>query len=378
MEISNLREMNFVMNSLNKDKMNKNYKFYYDETNNVKKLTLKEYTLNNQVNKHFVLGGIVQHNETLNNNELVFNELKRKCKLQDNINEIKSHHIYNGLFEDCLKSKKLTVILKYLLDNNIPIHFIRVNLFYYGLVDIIDSICTNDRFKEYDPINLKNELYTLAKKDISGLINLLYRYNYPNIKKSDISSFITEFLSFTFLNDPSSENLIKLFKSALDLKELVFIQDNQDKILYENLQQFYNCPIYTYINSEHIFDNETDIENRFKDIVFTNNGIELNNYRFVDSKSDVFIQISDVIVGIISKYAEFIDSRDSLIKWFNNLSNDRKLGSVMKNNMILICKLLKFSEEINLTFIDNIISKDEHIKFIKLNNYILKTASYVE
>jgi len=372
MEVNDLREMSIIMYSLNKAKMNQGYKFYYDETNNVKKLILKEHTLNNQVNKHFVLGGIVMNNDTLQTDDSIFNELKSKCNLQDNINEIKSHHIYNGLFEDCLKSKKLTVILEWLLENQIPIHFTRVNLFYYGIVDIIDSICTDDSFKKYDTRFLKNELYTLAKKDISGLINLMYRYNYPNIIDSDVSSFLTEILSFTILNDPNSENLIELFTSALNLKELVFIQDNQDKILYEDLQQFYNYPIYMYINSEHIFDNESDVENRFKDIIFTNNGTELKNYKFVDSKSDIFIQISDVIVGLISKYAEFIDSRDSLDKWFDNLSNDRKLGQIMKNNMILICKLLKFSEECNLAFMHNIICIDEYIKFYQLNNHILK------
>lgn len=371
MEVNELREMSFKMYSLNTAKMNQNYKFYYDETNNVKKSILKEQTLNNQVNKHFVLGGIVLNNDILQTDNSIFNELKSKCNLQDNINEIKSHHIYNGLFEDCLKSKKLTVILDWLLVQQIPIHFTRVNLFYYGIVDIIDSICTDVSFEKYDTRILKNELYALAKKDTSGLINLMYRYNYPNIIDSDVSSFITELLSFTILNDPNSRQLIELFTSALKLKELVFIQDNQDKILYEDLQQFYNYPIYTYINSEHIFDNETDVENRFKDISFTNDGNELINYRFIDSKSDVYIQISDVIVGIISKYAEFIDSNDSLKKWFDDLTNDRRLGPTMRNNMILICKLLKFSEEYNIAFLHNIISMDEYVKFNQLNNYVL-------
>ncbi|MBD8521269.1 hypothetical protein [Lysinibacillus fusiformis] len=97
-----LNEFNRIKEELNIEKYNilrkeiidggsdidEKFKFYYDETNNPRKIWIKQNKFNSPVNKNFVLGGIVIDENRFFGN---LDDLNKKLNLPKNINEIKSN-----------------------------------------------------------------------------------------------------------------------------------------------------------------------------------------------------------------------------------------------------------------------------------------------
>lgn len=114
-------------------------------------------------------------------------------------------------------------------------------------------------------------------------------------------------------------------------------------------------------NSRIIFDNEDDIRN----IICTNSievdGAVVTNYRFVDSKDNVMIQLSDIAVGIISKYLHAIDYEEDAIDISIAAFNDRQ-----KENFLKLNRILKCSMDYNPVFIHQISSIEEHQILLRL------------
>ena len=84
--------------------------------------------------------------------------------------------------------------------------------------------------------------------------------------------------------------------------------DEKDHVLLENFTHFYLAPLYKFKNSNHIFDNENDIQTAIGEHRLLDNGVEFKNYIFEDSQNDVFIQVSDVLVGLVGKMTSFINT----------------------------------------------------------------------
>ena len=246
------------------------FNFYYDETNNIRKFYVRETEFNCSFTANFVLGGLV--------NEGIQPDIKPlfdKLNLQKNIKEVKFKHIAKGDFLDCLKSRKLNCFLKYLFGNNLYIHYSSINILYWAIVDIVDSIIANSEvamqldlsFSNY----LKNDLYRLARLEIESVIELFYKFEYPNIKKESLLKFIEELIlifdkyietqEFHF----GLESLRQILKEAKKNNSLPFIMDEKDHILIKDFSQFYLRPIYLFKNSNHIFDNEVAISEMLAD-----------------------------------------------------------------------------------------------------------------
>ena len=94
-------EMNNFKNLENK------YKFYYDETNNIRKLRLKDNGTfnikNEEVKNNFVLAGIC-HEEHIRLEDI--DELINNLYLDKSNKEIKFKHVAKGTFTECLNSNK--------------------------------------------------------------------------------------------------------------------------------------------------------------------------------------------------------------------------------------------------------------------------------
>ena len=87
------------------------YHFFYDESNNPRKLYTKETDFNSSITGSFVLGGIVDAGNVFN-----FKELKDSLQLQKNVKEIKFKHLASGDFISCLNSQKINTYLQF-IDN---------------------------------------------------------------------------------------------------------------------------------------------------------------------------------------------------------------------------------------------------------------------
>ena len=351
--------------------IDKSYMLYYDETNNIKKFKLNEekHNFNVSADTIFVLGGIEGEGS------IKIEELKSLFDLQDSVQEVKSHNIYSGTFADCLKSERLERFLNLLIDKNWHIHFISLNVLYWSIVDILDSI---DGFASQNPLEiftLKALFYRIMKSDITGFSDLVLKYRYPNIDSQDIPAFIEEVISICETYKNSHEVrvkqrciiLIEWLQKATLQKELVFIQDEEELIMLKELTLIYRSEISTWINSRIIMDNEIDVIYELKKNPISINGNNLNNYIFVDSKMDTMVQLSDVAVGIMSRYLYFIDQNGTdCEKVISDTFNENQLNVFRKLNMVL-----KKSRDFNPLFFNQQTSLEYHGL---LNNLVDKYA----
>jgi len=315
---------------------------YYDETGNIKKFVVREESFNVEADTHFVLGGIEGEGS------IMFDELKKRLGVQKTVTEeIKSKHIYSGTFEWCLKSKKLEFFLDLILEKGWHIHFQSLNVLYWSIVDILDSI---ENVALYMPFiyYLKGMLYRVARYDVKATAKLFYDHEYPDLKTPDaVKRFFQGLLDLCkkYKKDCSLQQqpILMMLESMLiegsKQDAAVFIQEEKEHMLIKELTCFYETEICTYVNSNLIFDNESDIVNFMDDYDFLINGNVLSNYCFVDSKSDCMIQLSDIFVGIMAKYLHAIDvnidNLNGYIAEFDDNQHRRfcKLNSLIKSSM---------------------------------------------
>lgn len=339
------------------------FTFYYDETNNIKKFYVRENDFNYTFTANFVLGGLV-----LEGNVPDVQPLIDSFKLQKTATEVKFKHIAKGTFLDCLKSDKLTLFLDFTLNSNLYVHYSSLNILYWAIVDIVDSAVANlEAALKAGPqfINhLKNELYKLSRLEIDSVIELFYRFEYPNIKKEKVIPFIE---ALTSLFDDyieteefhfGLESLRQILKEAKKKGSLPFIMDEDDYILLKDLSQFYLRPIYLFKNSIHVFDNEDSISETLKGYKILDREDEINNYSFVDSQANQLIQLSDVFIGLMGKLTKYINtsSREKIENDFNSLSN------IQETNIDLLIDVIDKSHNKNIGFIHSTDSFEEMSK----------------
>ena len=360
-EISDIREMTKML--VPTADFDGSFTFYYDETNNIRKFYVKEIDFNSSFNSNFVLGGLV-HEGTQPNIKPLFDRLN----LQNGIKEVKLKHIAKGNFLDCLKSEKLNYFLTYLLDSDLYIHYSSLNILYWSIVDIVDSAIANSEVAMQLGLDfsnhLKNNLYKLAKLEIESVIELFYNFEYPNLKKESVLEFIEELTSkFDGYIDTQEfhfglESLRQMLKEAGKKDSLPFVMNGENYILIEDFSQFYLRSIYLFENSNHIFDNEVAILEILANHRIINGKKEIKNYSFVDSQSSLFVQASDIFVGLIGKLATYINtnSGEKIIDDLDSLS-EKQL-----NNIDSLIDLINKSHGKNIAFLHSIDSYEELTK----------------
>lgn len=350
------------------DYIDGNFILYYDETNNVKKFLLKEgkNKFNVSPDTIFVLGGVEA------NSGISFADLRDTLALQSNVKEIKSYNVYDGQLPDCLKSNKLEIVLDLLISKGWHIHFQSLNLLYWSIVDILDSI---DGFSMQPPeiVNgLKAMLYRIMKSDVHFFYNFVLRYKYPGLKSEEIGLFYNDIADKCRLYQPDSTYLLNLkmlliewLCKASKQQEAVFIQEEPELILLQDLAYLYCCEVSSWINSRIIFDNEIDVIYEMSRFPVCVDGQIMDNYHFVESTTDAMVQLSDVIVGIVARYLSFIEKEAyNLANYVDANFNEKQLRIFCKLN-----KLLKMSRDYNPAFIHQTTSIEYHGL---LNQYIDK------
>lgn len=341
--------------------------FYYDETDNIKKFRIRESGFNVASDCHFVLGGVTTECN------ITFEELKNVWGFQNDndILEIKSTNksVFKGSFADILKSSKLSSFIQLLIEKSCYIHFYNLNILYYSLVDIVDSVSNTDLLPFYD--QMKTMLYLIFKEDLTSSASLLYKYNYPNIKDSELLNFLKDII-ILIDSYSNSENhleyaiplciLKKHIQFGLQQNALPFIQDNVDHEPIEGLGDFYLQKLYMYPYAKHVFDNEEYIKGVFDNKSIEIDGHSINNYCFVDSKSNVLIQVSDLIVAILKRYFKFCDrSKESVDSDINHFTDQQM------NSFVMLNKILKNSLDYNPVYMHHSTNLIEYENF----NYLI-------
>ncbi|MBT2619171.1 DUF3800 domain-containing protein [Chryseobacterium sp. ISL-6] len=365
METKELRSSNIEM--FNLKKLDKKYKFYYDETNNIRRYYLKEDSFNESIKTNFILGGIVLENDENIDTQSLFSNFK----LQHNVKEVKLKHIAKGDFLNCLKSNHLSSVFEFLKQNNIAIHYSSLNFLYFSIVDIIDSLLIASKADDLIPYNrlLKNNLYICVKKNITKFISVFFNYDYPNLKENKVIFFLDELIKIYELEPPSLENgiILMLLKNSKETKNLYFIMDEKNHELITDFQTFYLRTIYLFINSEHLFDNEVTIEELLNQLNLTYDNKKIENYKFIDSTNNQLIQLSDILIGFIGKLYNYINDTS-----INKIKLDiKEFSEIQISTLQSFYDLLSFSENKNKAFIYQTVSNDELIKIKFLEDSII-------
>ena len=309
--------------------LNRHYKLFFDETNNTKKFHLKNGNrLNVPGGVRFVLGGIVC------DNVLSQTELNSELGLQKNTNELKFNQIYGHAdwcdFAPVIKSQRLTKFLNLLDEKRALIHFSSVNLFYFALVDIIDSL----KFDLTYVYKMKSVLYQVAQQNPNSFLTLVRDHTYPDVK--DVDRFLgalETIIKATAISDEIGKQVLHYtIKQNFGRKELSFIQEETQNIYIKDFLPFYQEPMYKFANSDIVLDNEVDMMASLNDWPVEVNGKKVN-YSFVDSKDVPWIQMSDVAMSLVARYLYFVDADDYKDKI--NRFSDRQLNNFKHLNRIL-------------------------------------------
>lgn len=365
---------------------NDRYTFYYDESNNIRKLTLKNntYNIDNDPNqkssKNFILAGLVHKgNKCI---DVKREDLLKKLYIPLSVNEIKFKSIANGDFFDILKSKKLKSFLEYINEKELYIHCFNLNMEYWSFIDIIDDIfiflskkpnCELDVIVRNSNLTLeelsflyKNYLHTLIKVDREKFIESVVKFNYPNINENTSNEFLLSLNNIIIDNLENNEsisklereelkNLLFLFSRSIGIDDFFLVYSDEKYTILDGLYYFYFDKVKKFYNSKHVFDNEYNVSDKMKILE------KVSNYSFVDSKNEFFVQLSDIISGVLYRYFTFIERKCFLDGYEYNFNE------IQTSNLKLIKSLIVKSDEECTDFFRSVTSLKErnfHLDFL--------------
>lgn len=335
---------------------NEEMTFYYDESGNCRKFLLTESGFNNDesIKENFVLAGVAYEGK---NFEIDISELHKIFHYQPSQKELKFKHLYHNStdFISFMGSVRLTNFMKWLNESGLYIHFSTMNNLFYSLVDIVDSLYETNPLCVLYFQNIKSAFYDFVLEHQDETINILIKHSYPNVK--NVYNFCDDLCSLIYkYNDDAKyypgfflEFLRQMLKTAGKMGKMVFIQNNDDYILIEEYYLLYleRCEIFS--KSRHFFDEEKVVQKEFENIQLYENKTELNNWNFVKSTEDIYVQISDLIAGLLNKLFMFLDSYT--IEEIKEISST--LSAKQITNFSVILELINKSNTKSLYFIKN-------------------------
>lgn len=353
-DLDNLREGQIRLHNLeNTDAV---HTFFYDETNNIRKLYVDADGFNVSLPRPFILGGIVYEGEP---RPIDIGPLRQALKIQTNVRELKLAHIAKGEFTDLLTSPKLTVFLSWVRDNGFFIHYHQLDPLYWSTVDTVDSILTENNhgpLLHYHAL-LKSDLTATLRSDLQATSSLFHRYGYPGLAPENRKAFLKDLLKFVDINGSGlakfNRSMLKgVLQLGLSLDELVFIEGNPADILIQDFSSFYLSRIALFQRSGHIFDVETIVQNTLAKASIISQRQPAVNYRFADSVDEVGIQLSDVIVGVLGKMHSFLIEHS----WQEVSEARNALAGTGIQNAELLRDLISESHDANVAFLHHVAS----------------------
>ncbi|EPF5079394.1 DUF3800 domain-containing protein [Yersinia enterocolitica] len=375
------------------------YTFFYDESNNVRKLYLSKqidgYNVDHDEDKNtgvnFMLGGIAYKGDNPNAD---FDKLKKAIMLQPTAKEIKLKQIATGDFIFMLNSKKLTGFLNWLNESNLFIQYFNLNMEYWSYLDIVEDcimFCLENKhlhfhddfhFRDYQDMH-KNELYKVILNDKVRFIKLLKSFDYPYLKGRE-TEFLKSIYNLTVeyaekvIGYPFStkdeklqiDSLCEFFEMCIKngMDDFTFtiderfdkeVKDN-DNHLVDGFSIFYRVRAIDFSESKHIFDVEEVVKEEFAEQVEFDKELASLDITFVDSDDDYFVQVSDVVAGLFQRYFNYLNTN----KIIDVKSVRASLNPIQLKNMDLFKSLIDKSDAENKKLLFYVMSRMEHEKHV--------------
>ncbi|KGF04395.1 DUF3800 domain-containing protein [Anaerococcus lactolyticus] len=334
--------------------------FYYDESGNCRKFSLTDTGFNNidALKSDFVLAGVAHEGRSF---YIDVPTLYSALDYREGQKELKFKHLFHNSkdFLSFIGSKRATGFLKWLSKSGLYIHYSALNNLYYSLVDLVDSLLeTHPQIIMY-MWDIKNAFYDFVIEHQDEVIAILINNTYPDVKY--VSDFCNEICSLIReYNDDSEyypgfflELLRQMLKTAGKLDKLIFVQDNEEFILIEEYYILYTNRCKIFSKSHHIFDEEMTVQKQMSNLELYEHGLRLNNWQFVKSHENIYVQVSDLMAGLLRKLFVFLDENPLI----NIVSISMNLNDDQLNNFILLWMLISKSDEKSPLFINNVNSR---------------------
>ena len=288
--------------------------FYYDESGNCRKFSLTATGFNNAdaLKGDFVLAGIAYEGESFG---IDVPTLYAALDYKEGQKELKFKHLYHNSndFLSFIESKRATGFLNWLANSGLYIHYSTLNNLFYSLVDIVDSLWETHPQCIMFFWEIKSALYDFVIEHQDEVVSIFVKYTYPDVK--DVYSFCGELCeliqTYNTEDDYYPGFFLELFrqmiKTAGKLEKMAFIQDNEPGVLIAEYYLFYleRCEIFS--KSHHIFDEEPTVEKKLSNIQLYEDGKSLSNWQFVKSHENTYIQVSDMVAGLLRRLFMFLD-----------------------------------------------------------------------
>lgn len=330
--------------------------FYYDETNNHRLIRITDDGFNVPDPRPFVLGGVA-HAGPVQPIDLA--PLRKAMGIQPSTPEIKFEHVAKGDFLTKLGSKKLHHFLEWLTAQEYLVHFIALDPVYFSFVDIIDSMPMIDMFDPGGRWILKNDLYRVLRREPATTQDILRRYSYPALAQGDVTGFLLEVIALVDdtdeLDDEYHRKMLRdVLKSGRSLDGLLLL-DDVPRVIMEDFRHMFIHRICLFKASQHILDKEDKISVILDDYRFMEEGTPINLYRFVDSKMEPGVQLSDVVVGFLGACLAWLRNVD-----LTEIARIKGLLTEAQNtNRVLFSAILDRSISVTDAFVEKVLSLDD-------------------
>jgi hypothetical protein len=133
---------------------------------------------------------------------------------------------------------------------------------------------------------------------------------------------------------------------------LPYLEDEKPNTLIDSFVDFFTQRFILFKNATHILDIERTIEEHLAERPMFDGTRQLENYRFVDSKAEPGVQISDPVAGLIGKFLTYLVQTDE-----ETLEADRAaLTDQQLANLTALNALLDRSNEETPSFLHKVMS----------------------
>ncbi len=132
--------------------------------------------------------------------------------------------------------------------------------------------------------------------------------------------------------------------------KMAFIQNNEPYMLIQEYYLFYSERCEIFYKSRHIFDEEFTVQKQMSELELHENGVQFKNWQFVKSHENIYVQISDLIAGLLRKLFMFLDDNS----FTDVISLAMKLNDIPgKELFTILCNLIDKSDDKSHLFIKN-------------------------
>ncbi len=330
--------------------------FYYDETNNHRLIRVTDDGFNVPDPRPFVLGGVAHAGPA---KAIDLAPLRKAMGIQPSTPEIKFEQVAKGDFLTKLSSKKLRHFLDWLTAQEYLVHFIALDPVYFSFVDIIDSMPMADMIDPGSRWILKNDLYRVLRRDPATTQDILRRYSYPALAQGDVRGFLLEVIALVDdtdeLDDEYHRRMLRdVLRSGRSLNSLLLL-DDVPRVIIEDFRHMFIHRICLFKASQHILDKEDKISAILQEYRFMQEGAPIDLYRFVDSKTEPGVQLSDVVVGLLG----------ACLTWLRNVDLaeitriKRGLTEAQNTNRVLFSAIIDRSISVTDAFVEKVLSLDD-------------------